>query len=325
MKALVTGASGFTGSHLVKALEKKGIEVVGLVRKSSNLSNLANCNLKLVYGDLSDRTSLTEAMTGVDWVFHTAAYVEIGLVDAAKMQRVNVEGTRNVMELCQQLGVQKVVHFSTIGVFGDTQGRVINETFVREQKNFSSTYDSTKLAAQQIVDEFASQGLPVVSLLPSGIFGTDDPHFGPVLRQYLSGKLPVWGGGDRITGIVHVDDLAEAAILAAIKGKPGEKYITSTGELSLKEMFALLSSQTGIPVPKEIPPIMLRILGNILDPIGVLFNWQPPISKERVHYIYDRCVRVDGTKAKTQLGWQPRSVTQTLTEIANTILAELRS
>jgi dihydroflavonol-4-reductase len=325
MKALVTGASGFTGSHLVKALEKRGIEVVGLVRKSSNLSNLANCSVKLVYGDLSDRTSITEAMTGVDWVFHTAAYVEIGLVDAAKMERINVEGTRNVMELCQQLGVQKVVHFSTIGVFGDTQGRVINETFVREQKNFSSAYDSTKLEAQQIVDEFASQGLPVVSLLPSGIFGADDPHFGPVLRQYLSGKLPVWGGGDRITGIVHVDDLAEAAILAAIKGKPGDKYITSTGELSLKEMFALLSSETGIPVPKEIPPMMLRILGNVLDPIGRLFNWQPPISKERVHYIYDRCVRVDGTKAKTQLGWQPRSVTQTLTEIADTILAELRS
>jgi dihydroflavonol-4-reductase len=325
MKALVTGASGFTGSHLVKALEKKGIEVVGLVRKSSNLSTLANCNVKLVYGDLSDRTSLTEAMTGVDWVFHTAAYVEIGLVDSEKMQRINVEGTRNVMELCQQLGVQKVVHFSTIGVFGDTQGRVINETFIREQKSFSSAYDSTKLAAQQIVDEFADRGLPVVSLLPSGIFGADDPHFGPVLRQYLSGKLPVWGGGDRITGIVHVDDLAEAAILAAIKGQPGEKYITSTGELSLKEMFALLSSETGIPVPKEIPPIMLRILGNVLDPIGRLFNWQPPISKERVHYIYDRCVRVDGTKAKTQLGWQPRSVTQTLIEITDTILAELRS
>ncbi|PSB03695.1 NAD-dependent epimerase/dehydratase family protein [Merismopedia glauca] len=324
MKALVTGASGFTGSHLVKALEKRGIEVVGLVRKSSNLSNLDNCSVKLVYGDLGDRPSITEAMTGVDWVFHTAAYVEIGLVDAVKMQLVNVEGTRNVMELSKQLGVQKVVHFSTIGIFGDTQGRVINETFIREQKNFSSAYDSTKLAAQEIVDKLAGEGLPVVSLLPSGIFGADDPHFGPVLRQYLSGKLPVWGGGDRITGIVHVDDLAEAAILAAIKGKSGEKYIISAGELSLKEMFAFLSAQTGIPVPKEIPPIMLRIAGNILDPIGRLFNWQPPISKERVHYIYDRCVRVDATKAKTQLGWQPRNVTQTLTEISNTILADLK-
>jgi nucleoside-diphosphate-sugar epimerase len=322
MKALVTGASGFTGSHLVKALEKREIEVVGLVRKSSNLSNLANCKLKLVYGDLSDRNSLTEAMTGVDWVFHTAAYVEIGLVDAEKMQLVNVEGTRNVMELSQKLGVSKVVHFSTIGIFGDTQGRVINETFVREQKNFSSAYDSTKLKAQQIVDEFANQGLPVVSLLPSGIFGADDPHFGPVLRQYLSRKLPVWGGGDRITGIVHVDDLAEAALLAAFKGQSGEKYIISTGELSLKEMFALLSAKTGIPVPKEIPPILLRLAGNILDPIGRLLSWQPPISKERVHYIYDRCVRVDATKAKTQLGWQPRSITQTLTEIADNILTK---
>lgn len=325
MKALVTGASGFSGSHLVKALEKKDIEVVGLVRKSSNLDALANCKAKLVYGDLSDRASIAEAMQDVDWVFHTAAYVEIGLVNAAKMERVNVEGTRNVMELAKELGVQKTVHFSTIGIFGDTQGRVINETFVREQKTFSSAYDSTKLAAQQIVDELAAKELPVVSLLPSGIFGADDPHFGPVLRQFLSGKLPLWGGGDRVTGIVHVDDLAEAAILAAIRGKPGEKYIISAGELSLKEMFALISAKTGIPVPKEIPPIILRTLGNILDPIGRAFKWQPPISRERVHYIYDRCVRVDSTKAQTQLGWQPRSVSQTLTEITDTILAELRS
>jgi dihydroflavonol-4-reductase len=323
MKAIVTGANGFTGSHLVKALEQRGDAVVGLVRKSSNLKRLSGCNLELVYGDITDRDVLKTAMTGVEWVFHTAAYVELGLVDAAAMERVNVEGTRAVMEVAQATGVKKVVYCSTIGVFGDTQGRVVDETFQREQADFSSAYDRTKYDAQQIVDRFAAQGLPVVSILPSGIFGADDPHFGPVIQQFLKGKLKLWAGGERITGIVHVDDLVAAMILAAEQGKPGEHYIISAGDLTTREMFAILSQETGIPVPNEAPKPLVRLAGNLLNPIGRLFKWQPPLSRERIHYVYDRCVRVDATKARTELGWQPRSVSQTLTEIVQIMAAEL--
>ncbi|MES1023086.1 NAD-dependent epimerase/dehydratase family protein [Gloeocapsa sp. BRSZ] len=316
MKALVTGANGFTGSHLVYALQQRGAQVVGLVRKSSNLSRLANSQLQLVYGDITDRNALQTAMQGVDTVFHTAAYVELGLVNADKMQRVNVEGTRAVMEVAQASGVTKIIYCSTIGIFGNTKGEVVDETFQRRQTDFSSAYDRTKYQAQQIVDEFASQGLPVVSVLPSGIFGADDPHFGPVLQQFLKGRLKLWAGGDRITGIVHVDDLVAAMLLAAEKGTPGEHYIISAGELSTREMFEFLSQQTKIPVPEEAPKSVVKLAGNLLDPIGRLLQWQPPLSRERVHYIYDRCVRVDATKARQKLGWKPRSVKETLSEIA---------
>ncbi|WP_250124007.1 NAD-dependent epimerase/dehydratase family protein [Chroococcidiopsis sp. CCMEE 29] len=316
MKALVTGANGFTGSHLVQALEQRGDRVVGLVRKSSNLARLANCNLQLIYGDITDRDALQSAMNEVDTVFHTAAYVELGLVNEAEMERVNVQGTRSVLEVAQTVGVSKVVYCSTIGVFGDTQGKVIDETFKRTQANFSSAYDRTKYQAQQLVDQFASQGLPVVSIMPSGIFGADDPHFGPVMQQFLKGRLKLWAGGDRITGIVHVDDLAAAMLLAAEKGKPGEHYIISAGDLTTREMFELLSQETGIPVPREAPKPLVRLAGNLLDPIGRIFKWQPPLSRERVHYVYDRCVRVDATKALQELGWQPRSVSETLRELA---------
>ena len=316
MKALVTGANGFTGSHLVKLLEKRGDVVVGLVRKSSNCDRISDCHLQLVYGDIADRDSLTTAMTGVDCVFHTAAYVELGIVDGAKMARVNVEGTRAVLEVAQAVGVSKIVYCSTIGIFGNTKGKAVNETFKREQIDFSGEYDRTKYQAQQLVDEFASKGLPVVSILPSGIFGADDPHFGPVIQQFMKGGLKVWAGGDRITGIVHVDDLVAAMILAAEKGKNGEKYIISAGDLSTREMFDILSQFTGIPSPMEVPKPLVILAGNILDPIGRIFNWQPPISKERVHYIYERCVRVDATKARQELGWNPRSVSETLHEIA---------
>jgi dihydroflavonol-4-reductase len=315
MKALVTGANGFTGSHLVKALVARNIEVVAFVRRSSQCDRLSNLPIIYAYGDITDRAALTQAMTGVDTVFHTAAYVELGLVDAAAMERVNVQGTQAVLAAAQAAHVSKMVHCSTIGVFGDTQGQLIDETFVRTQTTFSSAYDRTKYLAQKAVDAAAQQGLDVVSVLPSGIFGADDPHFGPVVQTFLKGRLKVWPGGDRITGIVHVDDLVEAMILAAERGIKGEHYIISAGEMTTREMFQHFSEQSGISAPAEAPEAIVRLLGNFLDPIGRLLHWNPPLSRERVHYIYDRCVRVNAEKARSQLGWNPRSAQQTLQDL----------
>ena len=314
MKALVTGASGFTGSHLVKALLDRGDRVVVLVRKTSDLSRLDVDKVELVYGDVTDQDALATAMVDVDAVFHLAAYVELGIVDEAKMDRVNVVGTRTVLETAKAAGVAKLLYCSTIGVFGDTQGTVIDETFVRTQKEFSSGYDRTKYQAQELVNQYAADGHFAVSVMPSGIFGSDDPHFGPVIQTFCKGRLKVWAGGDRVTGIVHVDDLVSGMLLALEKGTSGAYYILSSGELTTRDMFAFLSQETGVPAPSEVPEPIVRFLGNLLDPIGRLFNWQPPISRERVHYIYDRCVRVDGSKAMRELGWVPRSVEATLQE-----------
>ncbi|MEP0916286.1 NAD-dependent epimerase/dehydratase family protein [Leptolyngbya sp. DQ-M1] len=310
MKALVTGANGFTGSHLVKALLHRGDSVIGFVRRSSNLSRLSGCEIQYAYGDITDRAALSEAMQNVDVVFHTAAYVELGIVDAAEMERVNVEGTRAVLEAAKAVNLPKLIYCSTIGIFGDTQGKVIDETFQRTQKDFSSAYDRTKYQAQQLVDQ--TQELSIVSVLPSGIFGSDDPHFKPVLNAFLNGRLKVWAGGGRVTGIVHVDDLAEAMILAVDRGKSGDYYIISAGDLTTREMFEIFSQETGIPVPREAPELIVRLVASVLDPIGRVARWQPPIDNERVHYVYDRCVRVDGSKARRELGWNPRSPEATL-------------
>jgi nucleoside-diphosphate-sugar epimerase len=314
MKALVTGASGFTGSHLVKALLQRGDTVVGLVRQTSQLARLADLPVDLVYGDITDRAALKTAMQGVDLVFHTAAYVELGLVDAAQMERVNVQGTQAVLETAKLVSVPKLIYCSTIGIYGDTQGQVIDETFQRTQTHFSSAYDSTKYQAQQLVNQAVAQGMAIVSVMPSGILGADDPHFGPVIDAFVRGKLKVWAGGDRITGIVHVDDLVSAMLLAAEKAPAGAHYIISAGDLSTREMFQILSHKTGVPVPTEIPKPIVRVAGNVLDITGRLFNWNPPLSRERVHYLYDRCVRVDGSKARRELGWQPRSVETVLAD-----------
>jgi dihydroflavonol-4-reductase len=104
-------------------------------------------------------------------------------------------------------------------------------------------------------------------------------------------------------------------LLAADKAKPGSHYILSAGEMTTREMFQFLSQETGIAPPREAPKALVRFLGNLLDPVGRLLSWQPPLSRERVHYIYDRCVRVNATKACQELGWHPRSVEVTLREV----------
>jgi dihydroflavonol-4-reductase len=314
MKVLVTGANGFTGSHLVKSLVDRGDQVVAYVRVDSDRRRLANLSVTYAYGDITDELALTSAMQGVETVYHLAAYVELGLVDAPRMRRVNVEGTGAVLVAMATAGVKNLLYCSTIGIYGDTQGQTIDETFVRTQVGFSSAYDETKFAAQQLVNQAANR-FRVVSVMPSGIFGPDDPHFGPVLESFCRGKLKVWAGGDRITGIVQVDDLVNGMLRAMDQAPTGSSYILSAGDISTREMFNIFSQATGIPAPKEAPKSLVRIVANILDAVGRITGWQPPIDRERAHYVYDRCVRVSGNKAMVELGWKPRSTETTLREL----------
>ncbi|MGD1903749.1 MAG: NAD-dependent epimerase/dehydratase family protein [Geitlerinemataceae cyanobacterium] len=315
MNVLVTGANGFTGSHLVRALLDRGDRVTALVRLSSDVSRLQGLNVTYAYGDVTDRASLDKAMAGIDRVYHIAAFVELGLVDADKMRRVNIDGTRNILEAARAAGVQKLLYCSTVGIYGDTKGETIDETFERQQQEFSSAYDETKLKAQELVNAAVADGMDIVSIMPSGIFGADDPHFGPVIKNFLKGRLRVWAGGDRVTGIVHVDDLVELMLLAMDKAEAGEHFIGTAGDLTTREMFDILSDAGGVTPPTELPEPLVRLIANILDPIGRLFSWNPPIGRERAHYVYDRCVRITSAKAQRELDWKPRPVETVLLEI----------
>jgi len=315
MNVLVTGANGFTGSHLVRALLDRGDRVTALVRLSSDVSRLQGLNITYAYGDVTDRASIDKAMTGIDRVYHIAAFVELGLVDAEKMRRVNVDGTRNVIEAARAAGVEKMLYCSTVGIYGDTKGETIDETFDRQQSEFSSAYDETKLKAQELVNAAVADGTNIVSIMPSGIFGADDPHFGPVIQNFLKGRLRVWAGGDRVTGIVHVDDLVDLMLRAMDKAEAGEHFIGTAGDLTTREMFDILSEAGGVKPPTELPEPLVRLIANILDPIGRLLSWNPPIGRERAHYVYDRCVRITSDKAKRELGWEPRPVETVLLEI----------
>ena len=171
------------------------------------------------------------------------------------------------------------------------------------------------------MNQHVADGFTAVSVMPGGIFGADDPHFGPVIKLFLKGRLPIWPGCDRITGIVHVDDLVQAMVLAAEKAPSGEHFIISAGELSIGEMFKILGQAASVKAPADAPKPLVRAIGGLLDPIGKAFSWNAPLNNELVHYIYDRCVRISGEKAIRDLGWQPRSVPEILTGIAQELTA----
>ncbi len=314
MTTLVTGANGFTGAHVVRALLRRGRSVRGLVRATSDRTRLDGMSVPLAHADLTDRDSVQAALSRVETVIHTAAAVGLGVVNVRDMERTNVDGTRTLLEAAVAAGVRRFVHCSTIGVLGHTGDAVVDETFVRTQIGYASAYDRTKLQAQELVTWYGREtpGFEVVSVLPSGILGRGDPHFGPVIERFLAGRLRYWVASNRITGIVHVDDAAEALVLAAEKGRPGERYIVSAGELTTGEMFSILSAETGLRQPRELPAPLVRVVGACLGPVGRVFRFNPPLSSERVHYLYDRCVRVDATKARHELGWVPLTPEETV-------------
>ena len=305
MTTLVTGASGFTGSHTVKHLLSQGHPVRAMVRTDSDLARLAIPGLDMVNADLGDRRSLKVACDGVRRIIHCAAYVDLGRTDSERMQRVNVEGTQALLDAAQASGVQRFVHCSTIGVFGDTQGQIADEGFQRQQMGVSGAYDHTKLEAQRRVDAAKAEGFETVSVLPSGIFGVGDPHFGQVVARFRQGRLPFWPALDRPTGIVHVEDVASALVLAADKGRPGAWYIASAGELTQRRMFEILGPLEGQTPPKELPKALVRMMGSGLDIVAGLTGIKVPLDRERVHYLYDRCVRVSADRARSELGWSP--------------------
>ena len=315
MMTLVTGASGFTGSHVVRALAHSGAAVRAMVRPSSDCSRLQGLDVDVAVADITSRASLDAALRGVTTVIHTAAAVSLGIVDEWTMTQVNVDGTRNLLDAALDCGVRRFVHCSTIGVLGDTKGEVVDETFCRVQEEYSSVYDRTKHEAQKLVDAYGKGRLEVVSVLPSGILGYGDPHFGQMIERFLAGRLAYGVGNKRIVSVVHVGDVAGALLLAAAVGRRGEWYIASAGELTGRRIFELLGARKGIAPPREIPEAIVRAIGCGLEPIGRVLLWNPPLSRERVRYIYDRCVRVNASKIRRELGWKPRSPERTVEAI----------
>jgi dihydroflavonol-4-reductase len=253
MRAFLTGASGFVGSHLLSTLLAEGAAVRCLVRASSPRTNLEGAEAAdLVEGDLHDADSVARAMEGCDTVFHCAADYRLYVRDQEEMYRSNVEGTRHVLEAASSAGVEKVVYTSSVGALGlKADGSPADESVPVTLDDMLGHYKRSKFLAERVAEEWAAKGLPVVIVNPSTPIGDRDVKptaTGRVILDFLNRKTPAYVD----TGLNWIDvrDVARGHLLAAERGRVGEKYILGHHNLSLKEILERLAGITGLAAPR---------------------------------------------------------------------------
>ncbi len=251
MKIFLTGATGFVGHHVAKALAAEKADLRILVRKSSNLANLKGIEGDLVVGELLDPESLRSALEGCDAVVHVAADYRLWIPDPAAMYRANVDGTRALLRLAREARVKRFVYTSSVATMHfRTDGMVINEDTPVSIGDMVGHYKRSKYLAEQEALQAAAQGQQVVILNPTTPIGPNDRKPTPTGRifvDFLNRKFPAYV--DTGLNLVDVDEVARAHVLALTKGKPGRRYILGGENLTLKQILDKMSAITGIPSP----------------------------------------------------------------------------
>jgi len=251
MASLVTGATGFIGSHVARKLVQRGESVRILLRKTSKTLNIEDIDAERVYGDILDVDSIRKAIKGCDTVYHTAGLVSFRKSDYKRLEDINVKGTVNVLSAALEAGVKKVVYTSSVAAIGvNPNGGVANEDTPFTLEHMGIQYLNTKYRAEQDALRLYRQGLPVVIVNPSVVIGPGDVYLSSCgfIVWYCKKKFPGYMDGG--INLVDVEDVAEGHILAAQKGRLGERYILGNKNLSIKEVFELLEKVTGIPAPR---------------------------------------------------------------------------
>ncbi|MEI7823755.1 MAG: SDR family oxidoreductase [Chlorobiaceae bacterium] len=309
-KILVTGATGFIGSSLVKKLASTDNEVSILVRKNSDLTSLSDVlhKVKLVYGDITDRASLDSALQGINLVYHSAGLTYMGDKKNALLYKINVEGTRNMLQASAIAGVTRFLHVSSITAVGIAfDKKPVDESVIWNFHQIDLEYARTKHLSELEVAEAVKKGLDCVIVNPAFVFGAGDINFnaGRIIKDIYNRKLPFYPLGGIC--VVDVEIVAETIITAMEKGKTGERYILGGENVSYKQLADTISRITGAPkVLFPLPFWMAKILKLGLDlyknknRISKLFN----MSMFRVasHFLY-----FDSTKAKRVLNMRYES------------------
>jgi len=301
MKALVTGATGFVGGAVARALVRRGIDVRVIARGGSDLQNLQGLPHELVTGDLRDQASLRSALTGCSQLYHVAAHYALWAKDPSIFYDVNVTGTKNLLEAARDVGTERIVYCSTIGAIGlPPSGGLGTEETPVSLEQMAGHYKRSKYLAEQEVLKLAKAGLPVVIVNPSAPVGAADVKptpTGQIVVDFMKGRMPAYI--ETGLNIVDVDDVAAGHLLAMEKGRTGERYILGGKNLMLREVLEILSRLSGVKAPTIKLP-RLAIL-----PLAYLNLWvanmtgQPPriplegvkMAKYKMHYDCSKAIR----------------------------------
>lgn len=314
-KTLITGATGFIGSAVVRELLDAGHEVRALIRKTSDTRNIDGLDLERVYGDIRDEESVQAALKGCDTLFHTAALYTTWLPESKTIYEINVEGTKNVLRAALEAGVEKVVYTSTAGVIGkNADGSLPNEETPFNLWDVSGHYIRSKyMAEQEALRICREEGLPAVIVNPTLPIGPRDvrptPN-GQMILDFLSRRLPGYVEGG--FNLVAVEDVAKGHLLAAERGRIGERYILGYRNMTLKEMFELLEKLTGIPAPRLRLPYSLTLAGAYtLEGIARLTGKPPLINVDSIRTSH-LTLHYDCSKAVRELGMPQTSVEEAI-------------
>lgn len=303
MKALVTGATGFIGSNVVRALVEKDYQVRALVRPNSGRRNLEGLEIESVEGDVRDRDSLRRAVEGCGLVFHVAALYSFWVRPRRLIYEVNVEGTRNVLQIAREKGVERVVHTSSVAALGLREdGRPADEETPVNFENIIGDYKKSKYLAEQVALEFAKE-MPVVIVNPSFPVGPHDikpTPTGQVIVDFLNRRMPAYM--ETGMNVVAVEDVALGHLLAAEKGRVGERYILGGENLTMRQLLALLAEITGLPAPRvRLPYYPILGLSYLNAAFCSLSGTTPRMTPETIrlsrHYMF-----FDPSKAVKELG-----------------------
>jgi len=299
--SLVTGGTGFIGSHVVRALVERGDDVRVTVREGSKLDNLGDLDVHRVTCDILDRRAVGRAVRGVDRVFHVAGLTSLR-ASAERLYRVNVEGTRAVLEAALRAGVQRVVHTSSVAAIGPAPpGGTADETQPFAAATLGIPYVNSKREAEVEALRIGAHGLEVVVVNPAHVFGRGDIYHSSteLVRRYVLRRIPAYVNG--AINIVDVGDVARGHLLADEVGKPGERYILGNRNFTHDRLFADLARLSGVEPPSIRLPLPVALA---MAHAAEALPGRPPVTTVEVR-AFAAWWTYRNTKARRELGWKP--------------------
>src|SRR6266576_2863454 len=307
MKAFVTGATGFVGSHVAQVLAEQGADLRLLVRTGSDPKNIQQLNADRGFGDLCDPESIDRAMAGCDVVFHVAADYRLWVRDPAQMYRANVEGTRTILQAALKNRVRRVVYTSSVATMGFTvKNNPVDESSPVSLENMIGHYKRSKYMAEEIAMAAGRSGMDVVVVNPTTPVGERDikpTPTGRIVVDFLKRKFPAYV--DTGLNLVDVTECARGHVAALEKGKSGERYILGGENLTLKQILDKLAVITGLPSPKIRVPYVVALATGVVDQVvtGYIRKREQRATIDAVR-MGRKKMFVSSSKAERDLGWK---------------------
>jgi dihydroflavonol-4-reductase len=314
----LSGGTGFVGGRLAEVLRERGHDVVALARPTADVRHLEEIGAEVAPGDITDKGSVLRSMEGADGGFHVAAWYEVGVArnDRQQMFDINVGGTRNVLEATAETGLPKLVYCSTCGALGPhAPGELPDESAGNvDQASLGSYYNESKYEAHVLAQEAASAGVPVVTVMPGGIYGPRDSSVvASGIRLIIRGLMVAGALDDGEFTWVHVDDVVAGHILAMEKGRPGEEFVLGGEVASIKDLLARAATAAGRKPPRfSVPTRVLKVIAPVSGPFTRLAGYGPRFLKEGITAGDGKSFAYSHARTTRRLGYKPRSLDEGL-------------